>query len=136
MDIRTALPSALLAALLVAGSTSSRADETDWLPTKQQVAHVQEVIGPEAKQSQMMAPIQVRNQYWAGINEGGKRIIFGVLVRRDLDPADHPKERRPAVNIVAITSMPGFFGYGCNAMFVRFDVDGDKLERLFCGANF
>ena len=132
MDFRLAL----LTTVLVAATTPSLADDTDWTPSRKQVAHVQEVIAPEAKHNQLTAPIQVRNQYWAGINEGGKRIIFGVLVRRDLDPGDHPKESRAAVNIVDITAIPGFFGYGCNAMFVRFDVDGDKLERLACGANF
>jgi hypothetical protein len=121
------------AVLTAAASPATADDEVEWLPTKGQVAHVQQVIAPERLQA---APIDIRNQYWTGLNEDGKRIIFGVLVRRDLDPADHHKERRPAVNIVALDAMPGFFGYGCNAMFVRFDVDQDKLERLFCGASF
>jgi hypothetical protein len=124
----------LASAVLIAAATPVAAEEGyDWLPTKVQVAHVQEAIAPEPLQA---APMSIRNQYWTGLNEDGKRIIFGVLVRRDLDPADHPKERRPAVNITALDSMPGFFGYGCNAVFVRFDVDQDKLERLFCSASF
>jgi|GEM_PF-4928852 len=136
MDLRRAPFAAAVVALMAAGVSPAFADDTDWTPTRKQVAHVQEVIAPEAKDKQMQAPIQVRNQYWAGINEDGRRILFGVLVRRDLDPGDHPKEHRAAVNIVDIAAMPGFFGYGCNAMFVRFDVDNDRIERVFCGANF
>jgi hypothetical protein len=132
MTLRAVLASAALIA--AAAASPVIADEAyDWVPTKVQVAHVQKVLEPERLQA---APMSIRNQYWTGLNEDGKRIIFGVLVRRDLDPADHQQARRPAVNIVALDAMPGFFGYGCNAMFVRFDVDEDKLERLFCGASF
>jgi len=126
----------LASALLIAAATAAPVDAEegyDWVPTKVQVAHVQEVIAPEPLQA---APMSIRNQYWTGLNEDGRRIIFGVLVRRDLDPADHPKEQRPSVNITPLDAMPGFFGYGCNAVFVRFDVDQDKLERLFCSASF
>jgi hypothetical protein len=132
MTLRAVLASA--AVLAAAAVVPAIADEPyDWVPTRIQVAHVQQAIAPEHLEA---APIGVRNQYWTGLNEDGRRIIFGVLVRRDLDPADHHKARRPAVNIVALDAMPGFFGFGCNAMFVRFDVDQDKLERLFCGASF
>ncbi len=123
---------AAVAAAGVAGATPVAAQSDDWIPTRQQVAHVQAVIAP----TPTLAPIKGRNQYWTGMNSDGRRVIFGVLVKRELDLAHRKPGGRPAVEIRALSGIPGFFNYGCDAVFVMFDVADDRLDKLFCSGGF
>jgi hypothetical protein len=125
------VPIAAAVACLIAGSAAAQSND-DWTPTKQQVAHVQAVIAP----TQVAVPIKVRNQYWTGMNADGRQVIFGVLVKRELDLVHRKPGGRPAVEIRALNAMPGFFNYGCDAVFVVFDVLDDRLDKLFCSGGF
>ena len=129
-QVRRLAPIAATLACLIASSAAAQPDD-DWKPTPQQVAHVQAVIAP----TPVTVPIKARNQYWTGMNNDGRRVIFGVLVRRDLDLA-HRQGGRPAVEIRASSAMPGFFNYGCDAVFVMFDVADDRLDKLFCSGGY
>ena len=125
------LASAICALACAAAAPALAQSGDDWLPTRKQVAHVQAVIAP----TPMTVPIKARNQYWAGMNENGRRVIFGVLVRRDLDLTHRKNSGPPSVEIRAMSAVPGFFNYGCDAIFVMFDVAEDRLDRLFCSGG-
>ncbi|MEO6341271.1 MAG: hypothetical protein ABIO39_14610 [Caulobacteraceae bacterium] len=130
--VRRRLAYAICALAGVAAATPVLAQsDDDWLPTRSQVAHVQAVIAP----TPTLAPIKARNQYWAGMNQDGRRVIFGVLVKRELDVAHRKPGGPAAVEIRALSAMPGFFNYGCDAVFVMFDVADDRLDRLFCSGG-
>lgn len=133
LDIGPLGRSLALAAVAIACRAAPVAAQTDdWIPTRQQVAHVQAVIAP----TPMDLPIRARNQYWTGMSQDGRRVIFGVLVKRELDLAHRKPGGRPSVEIRPLSAIPGFFNYGCDAVFVMFDVADDRLDKLFCSGGF
>jgi hypothetical protein len=81
-----------------------------WTPSDAQIAELEDLLGHYASYA----------RHYAGVVEGERRIIRGILVKGDKKP--------PGIYVESAVELPGIADGGCRVINVKFDPSNKKLD--------